>query len=110
MNKSQVEIFMLMVREGSIHFASQRLSIAPSLITTSICALENELGFNLITRGRSIRKVILTEKGHAFYRLAPDLLRLLNAIADIRGGIKQPGKTCPPGAIINSGQENTGRF
>lgn len=44
MNKSQVEIFMLMVREGSIHFASQRLSIAPSLITTSICALENELG------------------------------------------------------------------
>lgn len=101
---------MLMVREGSIHFASQRLSIAPSLITTSICALENELGFNLITRGRNIRKVILTEKGHAFYRLAPDLLRLLNAIADIRGGIKQPGNTCPPGAIINSGQENTGRF
>ena len=96
---------MLMVREGSIHFASQRLSIAPSLITTSICALENELGFNLITRGRNIRKVILTEKGHAFYRLAPDLLRLLNAI-----GIKQPGMTCPPGAIINSGQENTGRF
>ena len=80
---------MLMVREGSIHFASQRLSIAPSLITTSICALENELGFNLITRGRNIRKVILTEKGHAFYRLAPDLLRLLNAIADIRAGIKQ---------------------
>ena len=50
MNKSQVEIFMLMVREGSIHFVSQRLSIAPSLITTSVCALENELGFNLIKR------------------------------------------------------------
>ena len=84
MNKSQVEIFMLMVREGSIHFVSQRLSIAPSLITTSVCALENELGFNLIKRGRNIRKVILTEKGHAFYRLAPELLRLLNAIADIQ--------------------------
>lgn len=48
MNKSQVEIFMLMVREGSIHIASQRLGIVPSLITTSVCALENELGFNLI--------------------------------------------------------------
>ena len=73
MNKSQVEIFMLMVREGSIHIASQRLGIVPSLITTSVCALENELGFNLITRGRNIRKVTLTEKGHAFYRLAPEL-------------------------------------
>ena len=110
MNKSQVEIFMLMVREGSIHFVSQRLSIAPSLITTSVCALENELGFNLIKRGRNIRKVILTEKGHAFYRLAPELLRLLNAIADIRAGIKQPGKSFPPGKIISSAQGNTGRF
>lgn len=46
MNKSQVEIFMLMVREGSIHIASQRLGIVPSLITTSVCALENELGLD----------------------------------------------------------------
>lgn len=66
LNKSQVEIFMLMVREGSIHIASQRLGIVPSLITTSVCALENELGFNLITRGRNIRKVTLTEKGALF--------------------------------------------
>ena len=110
MNKSQVEIFMLMVREGSIHFVSQRLSIAPSLITTSVCALENELGFNLIKRGRNIRKVILTEKGHAFYRLAPELLRLLNAIADIRAGIKQPGKSFPPGKIISSAPGNTGLY
>ena len=107
MNKSQVEIFMLMVREGSIHIASQRLGIVPSLITTSVCALENELGFNLITRGRNIRKVTLTEKGHAFYRLAP---RLLNAIADIRAGIKRPGESSPPGKIISSARENTGRF
>ena len=98
MNKSQVEIFMLMVREGSVHFVSQRLSIAPSLITTSVCALENELGFNLIKRG------------HAFYRLAPELLRLLNAIADIRAGIKQPGKSFPPGKIISSAPGNTGQF
>ena len=110
MNKSQVEIFMLMVREGSIHIASQRLGIVPSLITTSVCALENELGFNLITRGRNIRKVTLTEKGHAFYRLAPELLRLLNAFADIRAGIKRPGESSPPGKIISSARENTGRF
>ena len=71
---------------------------------------DRELGFNLITRGRNIRKVILTEKGHAFYRLAPELLRLLNAIADIRAGIKQPGKSFPPGKIISSAQGNTGRF
>ncbi|MFQ9622274.1 MAG: hypothetical protein ACLR17_09135 [Enterobacteriaceae bacterium] len=62
------------------------------MITTSVCALENELGFNLIKRGRNIRKVILTEKGHAFIGLLR-LLRLLNAIADIRAGIKQPGKS-----------------
>ncbi|MFW3348917.1 LysR family transcriptional regulator [Klebsiella pasteurii] len=109
-NKLQLEIFMLMVQEGNIHCVSQRLSIEPSSITTSICALENALGFNLIKRGRNIRKVILTEKGHAFYRLTPELLRLLNVIADIRAGIKQPGKSFPPGKIISSAQGNTGRF
>lgn len=110
MNKSQVEIFMHMVQGGSIHDASQRLGIEPSSITTSVCALENTLGFNLIKRGRNIRKVILTEKGHAFYRLTPELMRLLNAIADIRAGIKQPGKSSLPGEIISSDPENTGRF
>lgn len=91
MKKSEVEIFMLMVQTGDIHQAAQRLATDPLLITASICALENSLGFNLIKRGRNIRKVILTEKGLAFYRLAPELMRLLNAIADIRLGIKKPG-------------------
>lgn len=90
MTGSQLEIFMLMVREGDLHLASQRLGITPASITSSICTLENELGFNLIRRGRNIRKVILTEKGHAFYRLAPELLKLFYAIADIRAGIKCP--------------------
>lgn len=61
---------MLMVQEGNIHCVSQRLSIEPSSITTSICALENALGFNLIKRGKEYQKSYLNgKKGTRFIDL-----------------------------------------
>ncbi|HCI9593028.1 TPA: LysR family transcriptional regulator [Klebsiella variicola] len=84
MNNAQIEMFSVMVQTGNIHHTAQRFGIDAASITTSICALENEIGFNLIVRGKNIRKVILTEKGKAFYKLIPEILYILNAIATIR--------------------------
>ena len=84
MNNAQIEMFSVMVQTGNIHHTAQRFGIDAASITTSICALENEIGFNLIVRGKNIRKVILTEKGKAFYNLTPEILCILNAIATIR--------------------------
>lgn len=84
MNNAQIEMFSVMVQTGNIHHTTQRFGIDAASITTSICALENEIGFNLIVRGKNIRKVILTEKGKAFYKLTPEILCILNAIATIR--------------------------
>lgn len=84
MNNTQIEIFSVMVQTENIHHTAQRLGIDAAAVTTSICALENEIGFNLILRGKNIRKVILTEKGRAFYKLTPQILGILHAIAPIR--------------------------
>lgn len=84
MNNTQIEIFSVMVQTENIHHTAQRLGIDAAAVTTSICALENEIGFNLILRGKNIRKVILTEKGRAFYKLTPQILGILHAIAIIR--------------------------
>ena len=84
MNNAQIEMFSVMVQTGNIHHTAQRFGIDAASITTSICALENEIGFNLIVRGKNIRKVILTEKGKAFYKLTPEIFCILNAIATIR--------------------------
>ncbi|MBZ9579492.1 LysR family transcriptional regulator [Klebsiella quasivariicola] len=84
MNNAQIEMFSVMVQTGNIHHTAQRFGIDAASITTSICALENEIGFNLIVRGKNIRKVILTEKGKDFYKLTPEILCMLNAIATIR--------------------------
>uniref|UniRef100_A0A483KEN6 LysR family transcriptional regulator n=1 Tax=Klebsiella quasipneumoniae TaxID=1463165 RepID=A0A483KEN6_9ENTR len=84
MNNTQIEIFSVMVQTENIHHTAQRLGIDAAAVTTSICALENEIGFNLILRGKNIRKVILTEKGRAFYKLMPQILGILHAIATIR--------------------------
>lgn len=78
MNNAQIEMFSVMVQTGNIHHTAQRFGIDAASITTSICALENEIGFNLIVRGKNIRKVILTEKGKAFYKLTPEILCILN--------------------------------
>ncbi|WP_413621191.1 helix-turn-helix domain-containing protein, partial [Klebsiella quasipneumoniae] len=54
MNNTQIEIFSVMVQTENIHYTAQRLGIDAAAVTTSICALENEIGFNLILRGKNI--------------------------------------------------------
>ena len=54
MNNTQIEIFSVMVQTENIHHTAQRLGIDAAAVTTSICALENEIGFNLILRGKNI--------------------------------------------------------
>ncbi|EOW1327984.1 LysR family transcriptional regulator [Klebsiella aerogenes] len=84
MNNAQIEMFCVMVQTGNVHHTAQRFGVDAASITSNICVLENEIGFNLIVRGKNIRKVILTEKGKAFYKLTPEILCILNAIAMIR--------------------------
>jgi hypothetical protein len=44
MNNAQIEMFSVMVQTGNIHHTAQRFGIDAASITTSICALENEIG------------------------------------------------------------------
>jgi DNA-binding transcriptional LysR family regulator len=51
--------------------------------------LENNIGFTLIQRGRSIRSVILTEKGKQFYALSAKIMAVLYEVENIKSPLRQ---------------------
>lgn len=68
MNLRRIELFLSVVREGSINRAAQTHGITQAGMTKSIRALEDELGITLFRR--STRGVSLTQPGHTFLRYA----------------------------------------
>ena len=58
-----LELFLAVVRDGTISAAARKLSIAPSLAARKVSALEKELNARLFDR--TTRKVVLTEAGGA---------------------------------------------
>ena len=70
MNYSEIEAFLTVIRSGSITGAAERLFISQSTISQRIKSLENKLEVNLLTRGKGIKNVELTQSGEEFYALA----------------------------------------
>ena len=65
MDIQQLRTFVEVVNRGSFAAAARLFNVAPSMVTRSVAALEDELGVRLIQR--TTRKLALTEAGAAYF-------------------------------------------
>ncbi len=70
MTALEIDAFLTVIKAGSITLASEQLYVTQPALSRRIAALENELGYSLMERGRGIRKIKLTEKGKSFVSIA----------------------------------------
>lgn len=75
-----LELFLAVVRDGTISAAARRLSIAPSLAARKIGAMEKELNARLFDR--TTRKVLMTEAGSAVLAWAEQVMASHGALQD----------------------------
>jgi DNA-binding transcriptional LysR family regulator len=70
MHIEQLQTFIQVARAGSFAAAARMQALDPSLVSRTVAALEDELGFRLFQR--TTRALSLTEAGHAYLeRVAP---------------------------------------
>lgn len=70
MTELEIEAFLTVVKTGSITAAAQRLYVTQPALSRRISALEQELGYPLMTRSKGVRTVLLTPEGTAFISVA----------------------------------------
>jgi len=70
MNKQSIEIFLAIVKEGSISGAARALHFSQPTVSEYLSQLEKELGVRLVMRERGSRQVRMTPSGDAFLPLA----------------------------------------
>ena len=70
MTNAEIYAFIAVCEEMNISKAAEKLFISQSSLSTRIKTLETELGYRLLTRGKGQRKIILTNEGQAFLKLA----------------------------------------
>ena len=83
MTQQSIEIFLAVVRTGSISGAAQTFYITQPAVSRHIRDLENEIGCTLFQRGKGIRKISLTEQGESFLALAQRWLTLWRETREI---------------------------
>ncbi|NGM87858.1 LysR family transcriptional regulator [Parapusillimonas sp. SGNA-6] len=76
----QFKYFVQIVEQGSLSRAATALYIAQPALSQQIAKLEAELGVKLLIR--SVRGVIPTDAGNAFYKQAKSVLKQLNSMQD----------------------------
>lgn len=79
-NPHQFSAFAYVVREGSFSAAATRLGVTQSTITQHVAKLEQQVGSQLLIRGRN--GVTVTRTGQEFFALADRLVALDSAIAE----------------------------
>lgn len=70
MTQQELEVFLAVVKAGSVSGAAQALYITQPAVSRHIHALERELGCTLMVRGRGVRRVELTDQGRDFIQVA----------------------------------------
>lgn len=78
MTRQEIESFLTVIQKGNLTEAAQTLCITQPTLTHRIQNLENELGAELIIRGKGIRSISLTEAGRGFVPIAERWERLWN--------------------------------
>ena len=84
MTLEQIEYFVTAVESASFSAAAHRLFVSHSSVSRSVAALEDELGVQLLTRGR--RTLLCTEAGEVFYQRGKALLRQAE---ELRGSVAE---------------------
>src|SRR5690554_2679683 len=74
MELTDLKVVMVIIEEGSISRAAQRLDYVQSNVTARVRKLETELGIQLFNRHP--KGVTPTEKGLAFSKYALDIIRM----------------------------------
>ncbi len=70
MTIAEIDAFLAVVHYGSMTAAAEQLFISQPALSRRISALEQEVGYTLLLRGKGIRNVSLTPKGHYFILMA----------------------------------------
>ncbi len=70
MTHAEIEAFLAICRHKNISKAADGLYITQTSLSARLKALEEELGYTLLLRGKGKREVTLTPRGQAFYNLA----------------------------------------
>ncbi|MFC6643916.1 MULTISPECIES: LysR family transcriptional regulator [Sulfitobacter] len=90
MNLSQIRVLVAIADTGSLTGAADRLNLSQSGVSQATAALEEDLGVELVTRGR--RGAVATAVGEEIVREARSILAGLDAIrrtADAAAGVEQ---------------------
>ena len=61
-----MSVFVMVVEQGSMQAAAEKLQMTPSAVTQSLQKLEQQLQIKLLNR--TTRKLSLTEAGEVFYQ------------------------------------------
>lgn len=78
MNIKSLEAFITIAKVQSITQASRVLFLSQSAISAQLSSLENELGYQLVTRKKGKTPLQLTEQGKDFLPIAQKMLELYN--------------------------------
>lgn len=90
MTQPEIEAFLTTVKLGSISAAASALFITQPALSRRLHALEGELGYPLLIRGKGIRSSLLTQEGIAFVPMAKKYIALwqeAKLIPASKGGI-----------------------
>lgn len=87
----RIETFLAIINSKNISRAADALFVSQATVSQRLSALESEIGFLLIERGKGVRTVKLTPKGEQFATIAHKLMDLYNDIeSDIGAAYKLP--------------------
>lgn len=90
MTRLEIEAFLTTIQYGSISAAAEHLYITQPALSRRLRALEQELGYELFTRGKGIRAVTLTEEGSAFIPVAEKWLHVYREALAISALAQKP--------------------
>ena len=76
MTRLEAEAFLAIIQYGSITAAAERLYVTQPALSRRVRAMEQELGYDLLVRGKGIRSVCLTQQGQAFVPVAERFCKL----------------------------------
>ncbi len=87
-NLNDLQLFLVVAKEGSFTKASALLGVSPSALSHSIKALETRLGFRLFNR--TTRSIALTETGeHLLSIIEPKLTELEREMQDLHESLNR---------------------
>ncbi|MFR5780335.1 MAG: LysR family transcriptional regulator [Oscillospiraceae bacterium] len=90
MTEQDVEIFLAVVRWGSISAAAEAMFITQPAVSRHIRELEQELGCPLVRRSKGRRHIELTEQGERFIATARKWRELWRETRELAAGERRP--------------------